>query len=150
MYSRGVSQRIPSTLMMSRCPCGICLHSFILVSQSATSLPASQSALSLPSQLISIPFLIGAMPPTDCINCGTCRAPFILTLTSRKTTSTTLNHSLHPRATLTTPSYSLHQRVTHEIARNIIPQFFPHPILALKALLIVGKKFTKIFTLNVI
>ena len=30
------------------------------------------------------------MPPADCINCRTCRAPFILTLTSRKTTSTAL------------------------------------------------------------
>ena len=42
----GVSPRIPSNLMMSRCPHGICLHSLILISQSAISLPVSQSAFS--------------------------------------------------------------------------------------------------------
>ena len=41
MYSRGVS-----SIMMSRCPCGICLHSLTLISQSAISLPVSQSAFS--------------------------------------------------------------------------------------------------------
>ena len=39
------------------------------------------------------------MPPADCINHGTHQASFILTLTSRKTTLTTLNHSLHLHAT---------------------------------------------------
>ena len=34
----------------------------------------------------------------DCISHGTQRVSFILTLTSRKTTSTALNHSLHPCA----------------------------------------------------
>ena len=33
----GVSPRIPSNLMMSQSPCGICLHSLILISQSAFS-----------------------------------------------------------------------------------------------------------------
>ena len=47
MYSRGVSPRIPSNPMMSPCPCGICLHNLILISQSAACLPTSQSALSL-------------------------------------------------------------------------------------------------------
>ena len=47
MYSRGVSPRIPSNPMMSPCPHGICLHSLILISQSAACLPTSQSVLSL-------------------------------------------------------------------------------------------------------
>ena len=62
MYSRGVSPRIPSNLMMSQHPCGICLHSLILISQSAACLPVSQPALSLPGQPISIPSLIRPHP----------------------------------------------------------------------------------------
>ena len=46
MYSRGVSPRIPSNLMTSQCPCGICLYSLILISQSVISLQVSQSAFS--------------------------------------------------------------------------------------------------------
>ena len=61
-YSRGVSPRIPSNLMMSQHPCGICLHSLILISQSAAHLPVSNSALSLPSQPISILSLIRPCP----------------------------------------------------------------------------------------
>ena len=102
MYSRGVSPRIPSKPMTSQCPHGICLHSLILIRQSAAHLLASRSTLSLPSQPISIQSLVRPCPPADCINCGTCHAPFTLTLTSRKTTSTTLNHSLHLHSTLTT------------------------------------------------
>ena len=48
MYSRGVSPRLPSNLMMSRHPCGICLHSLFLLSQSAISLPVSQLVFSSP------------------------------------------------------------------------------------------------------
>ena len=51
------------------------------------------------------------MPPMDCKNRGTHHTSFILTLTSRKTTSTALNHSLHPRAsnkTLSTTCVSPH------------------------------------------
>ena len=70
------------------------------------------------------------MPPTDCINRGMRHAPFILTLTSRKTTSTALNHSLHQHSTWTTqlPASSvcyqgqhdpLHQHV--ETARLSLP-----------------------------
>ena len=87
MYSRGVSPRTPLNLMMSQHPHGICLHSLILISQSAISLQVSQSAFS---------YQLRPCPPVDCINHRTCRASFILTLTSRKTTSTALNHSLHP------------------------------------------------------
>ena len=47
MYSRGVSPRIPPKPTMSQHPCGICLHSLILTSQSAAHLPVSQSAFSL-------------------------------------------------------------------------------------------------------
>ena len=39
LYSRGVSPRIPSNLMMSQHPHGICLHILILISQSAISSP---------------------------------------------------------------------------------------------------------------
>ena len=46
MYSRGVSPRIPSNLMMSRHPHGICLHSLILISQSVISLQVRQSVFS--------------------------------------------------------------------------------------------------------
>ena len=102
MYSRGVSPGITSNLMMSPHPCGICLHSLTLISQLAACLLTSQSTPSLPSQPISIQSLIRPCPPTDCINHRTCRAPFILTLTSRKTTSTTLNHPLHLHSALTT------------------------------------------------
>ena len=42
----GVSPRIPSNLMASQHPCGICLHSLILINQSVISLPVSQSAFS--------------------------------------------------------------------------------------------------------
>ena len=62
MYSRGVSPRILSNLMMSQHQCGICLYSLILISQSAACLPVSQSALSLPGQPISIPSLIRPHP----------------------------------------------------------------------------------------
>ena len=62
MYSRGVSPRIPSNLMMSRCSCGICLHSLILVSQSEASFLVSKSVFSLPGQPISIPSLIRPCP----------------------------------------------------------------------------------------
>ena len=62
MYSRGVSPRIPSNPMKSPRPCGICLHGLILISQSVTHLPASQSALCLPSQPISILSLIRPHP----------------------------------------------------------------------------------------
>ena len=99
MYSRGVSPRIPSNPMMSPWPRGICLHSLILISQSVACLPASQSVLCLPGQPNSIPSSIMPCPPADCINRRTCCAPFILTLTSRKTTSAALNHSLHPCST---------------------------------------------------
>ena len=88
LYSRGVSPRIPLNLMMSQHPHGIFLHSLILISQSVISLPVSQSAFS--SQLRPCPHRLQ--------NCRTCHASFILTLTSRKTTSTALNHSLHPLA----------------------------------------------------
>ena len=60
MYSRGVSPRIPSK--PSQHPHSICLHSLILISQSAACLPASQSTLSLPGQPISIPSLIRPHP----------------------------------------------------------------------------------------
>ena len=121
MYSRGVSPRIPSNLMTSQHPHGICLHSLILISQSAARLPVSQSALSLPGQPISVPSLIGPCPPMDCINHETCCAPFILTLTSRKTTSTTLNHLLHPHSTLTTqlPTSSVCYHRQHPATRII-------------------------------
>ena len=62
MYSRGASPRIPSNPVMSQHPHGICLHSLILISQSAAHLLASQSALSLPGQPISIPSLIRPHP----------------------------------------------------------------------------------------
>ena len=62
MYSRGVSPRIPSNPMMSQCPCGICLHSLIMISQSVAHILASQSALSLPGQPISIQSLLGHTP----------------------------------------------------------------------------------------
>ena len=62
MYSRGVSPRIPSNLIMSQCPHGICLHSLILISQSAARLLVSQPVLSLPGQPISIPSLIRPQP----------------------------------------------------------------------------------------
>ena len=42
----GVSPGIPLNLMMSRLPRGICLHSLILICQSAIGLPVSQSAFS--------------------------------------------------------------------------------------------------------
>ena len=51
-----------------------------------------------PSQPISNQFSVWATPLMDCKNHGTCCVSFILTLTSRKTTSTALNHSLHPCA----------------------------------------------------
>ena len=62
MHSRGVSPRIPSNLMISQCPHGICLHSLILVSQSAAHLLVSQPALSLSGQPISILSLIRPCP----------------------------------------------------------------------------------------
>ena len=77
----GVFPRIPSNYMTSPHPCSICLHSFLLVSQSAFSI---QSAFQI----------LSGHTPTECINCGTCCIPFILTLTIRQTTPP-LNHSLH-------------------------------------------------------
>ena len=62
MYSRGVSPRIPSNPVMSQHPCGICLHSLILINQSVARLLTSQSMLSLPSQPISIQILIRPCP----------------------------------------------------------------------------------------
>ena len=62
LYSRGVSLRIPSNIMMSQHPHSICLHSLILISQSAASFPVSQSVLSHPGQPISILFLIRPHP----------------------------------------------------------------------------------------
>ena len=62
VYSRGVSPRIPSNLMMSQCPCGICLHSLILISQPVAHLQFSQPTLSLSSQPISVPSLIRLHP----------------------------------------------------------------------------------------
>ena len=62
MYSRGVSSRIPSNPMTSPWPRGICLHSLILISQSAAHFLASQSVLCLPSQPISIPSSIRPCP----------------------------------------------------------------------------------------
>ena len=49
------------------------------------------------------------MPPTECINHGTCCILFILTLTSRKTTSTAFNHSLHQHSPVTTRCISVYQ-----------------------------------------
>ena len=43
------------------------------------------------------------MPPAECINCGTCHVPFILTLTIRQTTATP-NYSLHQRQSLHPPA----------------------------------------------
>ena len=128
----GVSPRIPSNLMTSQHPCGICLHSLILISQSAISLLVSQSVNS--SQF-------RPCPPTDCINHGTHHVSFILTLTSRKTTSTALNHSLHPRApnkTLSTTcgsprviTHSIQGKfVCHLSSVHINPQI-PHCLLLL-------------------
>ena len=62
MYSRGVSPRIPSNPMTSPQPRGIFLHSLILISQSAAHLLASQSALCLPGQPISIQSLFRPCP----------------------------------------------------------------------------------------
>ena len=117
MYSRGVSPRIPSNLMTSQHPHSICLHSLILISQSAISLPVSQSVFSSPFR---------PCPPMDCINHGTCCASFILTLTSRKTTSTTLNHLLHLHATSTALSYLLHPRVVIHIQGKCTSFFNAH------------------------
>ena len=88
-----------SNLMMSWLPHGICLHSLILISQSVIGLLVSQVVFS--SQFRQC-------PPMDCKNHRTCHATFILTLTSRKTTSITLNHLLHPCATSTALNHSLH------------------------------------------
>ena len=58
MYSRGISPGIPSNPMTSRCPHGICLHSLILISQSAaTSRPANQHPIFLVSQSAFCPLL---------------------------------------------------------------------------------------------
>ena len=73
--------------MMSPGPCGICLHSLILVSQSAFSIQLGHA-------------------PTECINHGTCHVPFILTLTIRQTTMTVPNRSFHQHHSVHLPAAS--------------------------------------------
>ena len=62
MYSRGVSPRTPPNPMTSPWTCGICLHSLILISQSAARFLARQSVFCLPGQPISVPSPIRPCP----------------------------------------------------------------------------------------
>ena len=52
------------------------------------------------------------MPPAECINHGTCRVPFILTLTIRQTTMATPNSSFHQRQSVHQPAASA---CTHKV-----------------------------------
>ena len=75
-----------------------------------------------PHQPISNQFSVWATPPADCKNHRTHHVFFILTLTSRKTTSTTLNHSLHLHASnkmLSTTHVSLHV-IIHSIQGKFV------------------------------
>ena len=88
MYSRGCIPKDslkPNDIMMST------LHLF---TKPHSDQPISDQS---PGQPISDQSSVQATPPMDCINHGTHCVSLILTLTSRKTTSTALNHSLHLR-----------------------------------------------------
>ena len=111
MYSRGVSPRIPSNPMMSPHPCGICLHSLTLISQSAAHLPTSQSMPSLPSQPISIWSLIRPRPhrlhkpwDTPCsLHSDSDQQKDNINRTQPPASSTfSIDNSLHQLSTLTT------------------------------------------------
>ena len=92
----GVSPGISPNHMTSPSPCIICLHSLLLVSQSAFSIRSPNQHSESDK----------AMPPTECINCNTCHVPFILTLTIRQTTATP-NHLLHQCQSVHPPAVSV-------------------------------------------
>ena len=110
MYSRGVSPRNDVHMVFV----------YIASSSSANQQSVSRSANQCSANSLS-------HTPTDCINHRTCCAPFILTLTSRKTTSTALNHSLHLHATLTALSHLLHSHLTlTALSHSLQPRVIIH------------------------